>query len=142
MNAPQISTRALRAALQLCFVVLLASCAARAAPDIRGRWMPVNHYPSQTQEIPLRSAYAFRAMPLDRTLKGMLERWARDRRMTLAYVHGSDFTLHAPVAGLRTDDLTDAAARLSSIYAAQRVAVSVDGDRIVVRDASQPEAAR
>lgn len=141
MNVRKTPPRALRAAILLSSIVLLASCAARPAPDIRGRWTPVNHYPSQTQEIPLRAAYAFQAMPMDRTLKGMLERWARDRRMTLAYGHGSDFTLHAPVEHVRTDDLPSAAARLTSIYAPQRVVVSVDGDRIVVRDSTHAQAA-
>lgn len=116
-------------------MVLLSACAARPAPDIRGRWTPVNRYQSQTQELPLRAAYAFQPVPMDRTLKGMLERWARDTRMTLEYAHGSDFTLHAPVADLRSDDLHAAAARLNAIYAPQQVRVSVEGERIVVRQA-------
>jgi hypothetical protein len=73
---------------------------------------------------------------MDRTLKGMLERWARHMRMTLAYEHGSDYTLHAPVADIRTDDIHDAAERLSAIYAPQQVAIVVEGDRIVVRGAT------
>lgn len=93
----------------------------------------MNRYQSQTQEIPLRPAYAFYPTPMDRTLKGMLERWARDMHMKLAYEHPSDFTLHAPVAELRTDDLHAAVRRLNALYAAQRVALAVQDDRIVVR---------
>ncbi|MFZ5657869.1 MAG: hypothetical protein ACOY37_12615 [Pseudomonadota bacterium] len=140
MNVRKASLRGLPAAFLLSFLVLLAGCAARPAPGIGGRWTPVNRYPAQAQEIPLRPAYAFYATPMDRTLKGMLERWARDRHMTLAYQHASDFTLHAPVAELRTDDLDAAVARLNALYAAQRVAVAVEGERIVVR-AAAPEAA-
>lgn len=115
--------------------LVLAGCAARPAPGIGGRWKPVNRYPTQAQEIPLRPPYAFYATPMDRTLKSMLERWARDRRMTLAYEHPSDYTLHAPVAELRTDDLAAALARLNEIYAAQRIAITAEGERIVVRSA-------
>lgn len=116
-------------------VLALAACAARPVPPIRGAWTPVNRYQSQTEEIPLRPAYAFYPTPMDRTLKGMLERWARDMRMTLTYGHPSDFTLHAPVADLRSDDLGAAVARLNELYAPQRVAVAVQDDRIVVRQA-------
>lgn len=121
-------------------LVLVAGCAARPAPDIRGRWTPVNRYQAQTQEIPLRPAYAFYPTPMDRTLKGMLERWARDMRMKLAYEHASDFTLHAPVAEVRSDDLHAAIARLNALYAAQRIEIAVQDDRIVVRP-DQAEAA-
>ena len=113
--------------------LLLVACAARPAPGIDGRWTPVNRYQAQTHEIPLRPAHVFFATPMDRTLKGMLERWARDASMKLAYEHPSDFVLHAPVADLRSDDLHNALARLNGIYAAQQVAIGVQDDRIVVR---------
>lgn len=119
------------------------ACGPRPAPDISGRWKAVNQYAEQTEEIPLQQAYVFQAAPLDRTLKTMLERWARDSRMQLVYGHGSDFTLHAPVARMRSTQLAQAAAELTSIYAPQRVVVTVDGKRIVVRHAdtvSQPTA--
>lgn len=112
-----------------------AACGPRPAPDISGRWRAVNQYAEQTEEIPLQQAYIYQAAPLDRTLKTMLERWARDAKMQLAYEHGSDFTLHAPVARLRSTQLVQAAAELTSIYAPQRVTVRVEGNRIVVRHA-------
>lgn len=135
MNVRKAPPRALRAVFLLSTTVLLTACAARPAPDIRGRWTPVNRYDATAQEIPLRPAYAFYPAPMDRTLKGMLERWARDMRMMLAYEHSSDYTLHAPVADVRTDDLSAAVARLNQLYAPQRIAVSVEADRIVVRPA-------
>lgn len=55
--------------------------------------------------------------------------------MTLAYQHPSDFTLHAPVARVRTSDLQQAVAHLSSLYAGQGVAVTSEGNQIVVRTA-------
>lgn len=116
--------------------IALAACAARPAPGISGRWTPVNRFPEQTHAIPLRAAYQFHATPLDRTLRTLLGRWARDMKMTLVYEHGSDFTLHAPVASLRTDDLHTAAASLGELYAAEQVAISIEADRIIVRHAS------
>lgn len=136
MNVPKALSRGSSAAIVPLLVVAIAGCAARPAPEIRGRWTPVNRYQAQTQEIPLRPARAFYSTPMDRTLKSMLERWARDMRMTLDYRHGSDFTLHAPVADVRTDDLAAAVAQLNRIYAAQRIAIAIEGDRIAVRPAA------
>lgn len=132
MNVRKAPPRGLLAAAVPLLPVLLAACATRPAPGIDGRWRPVNLYQAETQELPLRSAHAFYPTPMDRTLKAMLERWARDTRLRLVYEHPSDFTLHAPVAQVRTDDLQAAVARLNEIYAAQQVAISVQGDRMVV----------
>lgn len=116
----------------------LAGCAARPAPDIAGRWRPVNRFADVPQEIPLQQAYMFYASPMDGTLRTMLVRWARDSHMTLEYRHPSDFTLIAPVARLRTPSLADASALLSTMYAAQRVNVRVEGDRLVVDHDATP----
>lgn len=117
----------------LLLALAVAACGPRPAPDISGRWKAVNRYAEQTEEIPLAKTYVFQAAPMDRTLKTMLERWARDSKMTLDYQHTSDFTLHAPVADLRSTSLPQAAAQLTSIYAPQQVSVTSDGTRIVVR---------
>lgn len=113
-------------------VLLLGGCATRDAPDVRGRWQPVNRYADTTHAIQLRGEYLFQASPLDRTLRSLLARWARDTDVTLDYRHHADFTLHMPVQALRAQRIEDAAAQLSEIYAAQRVLVVVDGDRLVV----------
>ncbi|MBJ6981134.1 hypothetical protein [Luteimonas sp. MC1572] len=112
--------------------LMLGGCAAREVPDVRGRWQPVNRYAATTHAIPLRGAYVFQASPLDRTLRSLLVRWARDTQFTLDYRHHADFTLHLPVQALRAQRIEDAAAQLSEIYAAQQVLVAVDGDRLVV----------
>jgi hypothetical protein len=112
--------------------LMLGACATREAPDIRGRWQPVNRYADATHAIPLRGAYVFQASPLDRTLRNLLARWASDAQVTLDYRHHADFTLHLPVRALRAQRIEDAAAQLSEIYAAQRVLVAVDGGRLVV----------
>ncbi|MGY3266662.1 hypothetical protein [Lysobacter sp. HA35] len=114
----------------------LAACATRPPPSATGRWMPVNHYDAQSIALPLRPAYVYYAAPVDRTLKGLLERWARDSKMELEYRHDSDFTLYRGVADLHGDDLRSTLAQLASLYAAQQVAIDVEGNRIVVKRAA------
>lgn len=114
-------------------VGLLGSCATRPAPGIKGRWKAVNHYAETTEAIPLYRSYMFYPSPMDGTLKTMLTRWARDSKMTLSYLHPSDFTLHAPVAEIQTSDLHEAASQLSAIYAEQLVSITAIGSQIVVR---------
>ena len=114
----------------------LAACATRPPPAATGRWKPVNHYDEQSIALPLRPAYVYYAAPVDRTLKGLLERWARDSKMQLDYRHDSDFTLYRGVADLHGDDLRSTLAQLASLYSTQQVAINVEGDRIVVRRAA------
>jgi hypothetical protein len=114
----------------------IAGCATRPAPEYGGRWKEVNHYAEVPQELPLYQAYQFYPSPMDGTLKTMLERWARDSKMTLSYMHASDFTLHAAVAQIRTNDLAEAASQLSIAYAPQGVSVTTEGNQIVVRSAA------
>ena len=117
------------------FSCLLGGCATPPAPGISGRWRPVNRFDPVPEEIPLTPAYVFYAAPMDRTLRTMLERWALDSKMALHYEHPSDFTLYEPVSRIRSGDLHQAVAALTSLYAAQHVIVSVDDDAIVVRRA-------
>jgi hypothetical protein len=114
----------------------IAGCATKPAPEYGGRWKVVNRYAEAPQEIPLYRAYSFYPSPMDGTLKAMLERWARDSKMTLSYQHASDFTLHAAVAQIRTNDLGQAVSQLSAAYAAQGVFVTTEGTLIVVRGAA------
>jgi hypothetical protein len=124
------------------FFMLLAAagCATQPAPEFGGRWRAVNRFDESPQEIPLYQAYEFYAAPLDGTLKNMLTRWAQDSRMTLSYSAPTDYTLHAPVAAIRTRDLSEAVALLNSAYAWQSVAVSVEDNKIVVRQTRTVEA--
>lgn len=122
--------------LSATLLLSLAACGPRPAPDIGGRWKAVNRFAEQTEEIPLRPAYVYQAAPMDRTLKAMLERWARDSKMSLAWELSSDYTLHAPVAEVRAASVEQAAAELTRIYAPQQVHVLVEGNRLVVRRAA------
>ncbi len=66
----------------------------------------------------------------------MLTRWAKDSKMTLSYQHPSDFTLHTPVAQVYTNDLQQAVALLTALYAAQQVSITTSNNEIVVRPAA------
>ncbi|MGE6333684.1 hypothetical protein [Stenotrophomonas sp. NPDC077659] len=112
--------------------VLLAGCATPPAPEPRGKWRPVNRLADVTHAIPLHQTYVYQSSPVDSTLKGLLTRWAKDGGMTLSYLHPNDYTLYVPVGDIRTTSIVEAAAALSSAYAAQGVVVSVEQSRIIV----------
>jgi hypothetical protein len=116
-------------------VIALAGCATPAAKDFGGTWKSVNRFQSTPTEIPLAQPYTFFAALMDGTLKTMLTRWSKDSGMTLSYELHSDFTLYTPVSGIHTPNVREAAEQLSSIYAAEGVAVTVDAQQIVVQPA-------
>jgi len=122
----------------LAVLAALAACATRPAPEYGGRWKAVNRYAESPQEIPLHRGYVFHPSPMDQTLKAMLERWARDSKSKLSYLHPSDFTLHTAVAGIRTGSLEEAVMQLSAAYAQQGVSVSAEGGQITVRAEAPP----
>ncbi len=120
----------------LMLAVVLSGCATRPAPDFGGRWKGVNRYATSAEEIPLNMTYVFHASPMDGTLKTMLARWSKDSKMTLSYLHPSDFTLHEPVAKIHTNDLQQAVSQLTAAYAGQRVLVTATNNQIVVNVAN------
>lgn len=118
----------------------LAGCATPQAADPRGKWRPVHQFSEVPQAIPLQQAYVFQAFPSDQTLKSLLTRWSSDAGLRLSYLHASDYTLHAPVALLRTTSIEQASAALTAAYAAQGVQVSAERGAIVVSRAQAAEA--
>ena len=117
-------------------VLALVGCSAPAPKDYGGAWVPVNRFQSASTEIPLSPAYTFYASPMDATLQAMLKRWAADSGLQLNYEARSDFTLHQPVAAVRTVDIQAAVGELNTIYAAQGIAIAADTKRIVVQSTS------
>lgn len=99
----------------------------------------MNHYAASAEAIPLYQTYVFHASPMDGTLKNMLTRWASDSKMTLSYLHPSDFTLYGPVAQIQTNDLQAAVSQLNAAYAGQQVSVTAGDNQIVVRVAQAGE---
>lgn len=130
-------TKALAGCLILT-AVAMSGCATRSAPDIKGRWKPVNRFAETTEAIPLHQAYVFYPAPTDGTLRTMLARWARDSELTLTYLHPDDFTLHRPVTNIRTGDLQEAVSLLTRIYAAQQISITASQKEIVVK-AAEPD---
>jgi len=118
---------------------LLMGCSSHA-PDVKGRWQPVNRFTESTEAIPLTPSHEFYATPVDGTLKNLLERWAKDSGRQLAYRYPNDFTLYAPVARIRTTDLARAAAELSAAYAGRGFEIAIDAKQIVV-SANGPQVA-
>lgn len=124
------------AATSLSVLVTLAGCGAPAPKDYGGSWAPVNRFQSTPTEIPLSSAYTFYASPMDATLRTMLARWATDNSLQLSYRIASDFTLHQPVAKVRTHDIQSAVNQLSAIYVPQGLSITADSRQILVQGAS------
>jgi len=116
-----------------CFI---CACGTPGARDFGGRWKPVNHFDEKSVEIPLAPPYTYAVTPMDGTLKTLLTRWTRDAGLKLSYRLRSDFSLTRSASALRTTELRDAAAQLTTAYTAQRVVVSVIGDEIVVGEAT------
>lgn len=119
--------------------LILSACAAPRAPNMHGRWRPVNQYAEAPVAIPLQQSYQFQASPMDGTLKTLLSRWAKDLRMNLSYLHPNDYTLYGPVAQIRTADIQQAVGALSDAYAAQGLVVVVESGQIIVRSASHAQ---
>lgn len=117
---------------------LICACGTPGARDFGGRWKPVNHFDEKSVEIPLATPYTYAVTPMDGTLKTLLTRWTRDTRLKLSYGLRSDFSLTRSASSLRTTELRDATAQLTTAYTAQRIAVSVIGDTIVVGEAPTP----
>jgi hypothetical protein len=140
MNYEPRVNRTLPPALSIClvsaFAVLLSACGTPAAKDFGGRWKPVNRYDDKTVEIPLAVPYTYYAAPMDGTLKTMLTRWTSDTGMKLQYKLRSDFTLPKSTAAIHTTEVRDATSQLSTIYAQQGVAVTVQGPDLIVEELS------
>lgn len=134
VNRYPVNCAALGASLLM--TLMLTACGTPAAKDFGGRWKPVNHFDEKTTEIPLAVPYTFYASPMDGTLKTMLTRWTTDTGMKLSYRLRSDFTLYKAASQIHTSEARDAASELSTIYAPQGVAVTVDGPEIIVQEIS------
>jgi hypothetical protein len=122
-------------------ILALIGCAAPPAKDFGGRWRPVNQFQSAPERIQLKQPYVFYASPLDGTLKNMLARWATDAGYRLVYKLPYDYTLYAPVSAVRSRNLADAVARLSTIYSDEHVAITAVDREIIVEAASSSSSA-
>lgn len=128
-------------AVAACTVLALAlsACAAPPPKDFSGRWHPVNRFSATTTSIPLRQSYEYFASPLDGTLRGMLDRWAKDTGMLVEYEFPDDFTLYAPVAAIHTRSAETAVSQLNSIYRTRNVTIATRNGAFVVAAAASAQ---
>lgn len=117
---------------------LLTACGTTPPPDYPSSWKPLNVYNSNVQEIPLVRPYQFYALPIDTTLKSLLERWASDSNVRLDYRHASDFSLSPEVRNIQESQLNDAVSKLDAVYAVYGVSVQMSGDRQIIVTAIPP----
>lgn len=115
-------------------VVLLSACnSTPSAKNFSGNWQPINIFQESTREIPLIKQHYFEPLPIDGTLKNMLERWSRESKVRLDYTHPSDFTLHRPASTVRQPNLEAALQELNDIYAPQKISINLESGKIVVK---------
>lgn len=122
-------------------VVAVSACATDPAPNFRGKWRDVNKPADAPVAIPLYESFVYSAGPMDRTLKGLLTRWAQGSKRTLSYLNSNDYTLYGPVREINTSDLTQAVGQLNAAYGAYGVVVTVESGQITVRQGQAAPAA-
>lgn len=64
-------------------------------------------------------------MPIDSTLKSLLERWASDNKLKVVYQHPNDFSLPKATSEIRTQDIATAIESLNKIYAESNIRIEV-----------------
>src|SRR5690606_15666780 len=112
-------------------IAACSGCAGREARDFSGSWMPANRYSAAAEAIPLAGVYTYQPAPMDGTLRGLLERWARDSGNELDYRHPFDFTLHEPVRAVRSARLPDALSQLERAFDGHGLELRLQGNRVV-----------
>ncbi len=125
-------TRSVLIAVMALVVCTLAACGTKPAPDFRGRWKAVNEVDAAPRAIPLQPVQRFLVLPSDRTLKGVVDRWAKESGRRSAYRASTDFSLHIDAAKVSASNLDTAVAQLSAAYAAQGIRIDVQPTSIVV----------
>ena len=98
----------------------------------QGNWRPMNDFPNDISEIPLTRQKIYQPLRIDVTLKGMLQRWARQANLSLSYQHDSDFTLSRDVARIQQPNIEQAIRELNEAYRHKGVDIRLVGNRILV----------
>ena len=76
----------------------------------------MNQLSDQITEIPLIKPHFYQVNQLDTTVKGLLERWGEEAKVSVIYDHSSDFTLYKKVKNIRNVDLQAALSELTELY--------------------------
>lgn len=97
---------------------LLAGCSGTPKPASYGAdWKPVHAYTAQVEKTLLVVPHVYRALPSDKTLRGLLARWSQEAGASLDYASAYDFSLVVHVNAIRSKDLEGALKELQAIYA-------------------------
>ena len=95
-------------------------------------WKPMNDFPNDITEIPLTRQKLYQPLRLDVSLKGMLQRWARQANLSLSYRHNSDFTLYHGVAKIQQPNIEEAIRELNEAYQHRGVDIRLVDNHILV----------
>lgn len=126
-------TRFIRAATAALVLMFLATgCGTTPAPDFRGSWREVNAIDPEPRAIPLRPVQYFNVLPSDRTLKDVVERWARESRLRVAYRAAMNYSVHLEATKVTATSLDSALEQLQRSYAGQGIGLQLQGTLIVV----------
>jgi hypothetical protein len=120
------------AGLAVVVSVFVAACGTKPAPDFRGRWRPINELDTTPRAIPLQPVQQFFVLPADRTLKDVVERWAKESGRRAAYRAPTNFSVHIDAAKVSASTLETAAAQLADAYRSQGIQISVEPRSIIV----------
>ncbi len=97
-------------------IILMQGCNSHSAPNLPKSWQPMNQLSDQITEIPLIRPHFYQVNQLDTTVKGLLERWGEEAKVSVIYDHSSDFTLYKKVKNIRNVDLQAALSELTELY--------------------------
>lgn len=131
--------RFVRAASTALVVLLLATaCGTTPAPDFRGKWREVNAIDAQPRAIPLRPLQRFNVLPSDRSLKDVLERWARESGRRVSYRAAMNYSVHLDATKVTATGLGGALEQLQRTYSAQAIGLKLQGGLIIVTGGAPP----
>lgn len=113
--------------------LFLTSCGVTPPVNFpQGGWRPMNDFPNDITEIPLTQQKLYQPLRIDVSLKGMLQRWARQANFSLSYRHSSDFTLSRDVARIQQPNIEEAIRELNEMYQHKGVNIRLVDNHILV----------
>lgn len=101
-------------------------------PDFSNDWNSVNGYTEEIVPIQMYHPYEYKALEIDRTLKVLLARWAKDTFYTSSYNFCFNYTLPKEVRNIKEGNLSQAIEKLSEIYQDYPIKIYLYGSVISV----------
>lgn len=104
-------------------------------PEFGDDWKPVNVLADTPMQIPLKEEEAlwrYQMLPTDATLRGMLERWAKEYGGQLDWQYPTDLTLVAPLREVKDNNLQKALNAVRRSYVDQKLRVLILTNKTVL----------